>query len=304
MTTHKENKNQNTIIRSARKRNDDEFYTPRETVEAELPHYKGEFRGKRVLCNCDDPAESEFFAYFKRQFDLFGLDRLTGVYHASSKFFAKSEDKGHYRTITEDNRGRRTALEGDGDFRSEECLKLMDEADIVVTNPPFSLFHEFVAELMSRDKKFLIIGNMNAIAYRKIFSLIQSNQMWLGVNSASRFPYKRPSNEPMKLGLTCWYTNMPHSRRNEDLDLYKKYNEEEYPKYDNYDAINVDKAKEIPMDYYGEMGVPITFLERYNPKQFEIVGNERTLAAHGEGAFYLNDERKYARIIIKRKETA
>jgi hypothetical protein len=192
-------------------------------------------------------------------------------------------------------------LKADGDFRSPECVEFLKEADVIVTNPPFSLFREHITQLIQYDKKFLVIGNMNAITYKEVFPLIKDNKIWLGVNNGAK-TYNKPDGTTQKLGNTCWFTNLEHYKRNKEMILYKKYNEEKYPKYDNYDVINVDKVKNIPMDFQSFMGVPITFLEKINPKQFEILGIANNVRWIGyECITIINGRKVYNRLIIKRK---
>lgn len=304
----------------------DEFYTQLSDIENELRHYKSYFRGKVVFCNCDDPFESNFFKYFAMNFNSLGLKKLITTCYATSpivytqltlfgspEIVGKEESKKKpYKVeiteVTDENEDGRidladveyllrnkknvlTLLNGDGDFRSPECIELLREADVVVTNPPFSLFREYVAQLIEHDKKFIIIGNKNAITYKEIFPLIALNKLWVGVTPMSREIYfdvprayideaiekKKDRTVVMVNGRymarsqSIWFTNLDNLKRHEDLILYKHYTPEEYPKYDNYDAINVDRTVDIPCDYYGVMGVPITFLDKYNPDQFEIV---------------------------------
>ncbi|MDY5384874.1 MAG: adenine-specific methyltransferase EcoRI family protein, partial [Campylobacter sp.] len=242
--------------------------------------------------------------------DLFGERNV--VYKVSIN---KLEDINDYDLITDELidkiiKKRRKKLYGDenyqaGDFRSVECVELLKQADIVVTNPPFSLFREYVAQLIEYDKKFLIIGNKNSISYKEVFTYIKQNKIWLGFNSACEF-FTIENGQKVKTkkvqGLTRWLTNLEHKKRHEELDLYKKYNPQEFPKYDNYDAINVDKTADIPYDYYEPMGVPITFLDKYSPEQFEILGQmaNTKVDEHNFGYPFINGERKYARILIKR----
>lgn len=312
----------NKTLQTARKDKNDEFYTQLVDIENELKHYKEHFEGKTVLCNCDDPFESNFFKYFAMNFNYLKLKKLIATCYDSSpiaftqlsllgddKIIPNDSRKAYRIELTEvkdyngdsavdltdveymlrfgDNPPKR--LDGNGDFRSEGCLALLKEADVVVTNPPFSLFREYVAKLIEYDKKFLIIGNQNTITYKDIFPLLKNNKMWLGYHSGAqifRVPeaidrnnlFVRDGITYAKFGNICWYTNLEQSKRHEMLTLYKKYTPEEYPKYDNYDAIEVSKVAEIPCDYVssescnGIMGVPITFLDKYNPDQFEIVG--------------------------------
>ena len=292
----------NSNLGAAKRAKNDEFYTQLTDIEKELRHYRRHFKGAAVLCNCDDPFESNFFKYFVLNFNRLGLKKLiatcyegsavaeyhdgrakpykavvTTVYDTTGDGGVDMED---VRNLFELGENELVELEGDGDFRSEECLALLDEADIVVTNPPFSLFREYVSVLMEYEKKFIIIGNKNAITYKEIFPLLKDNSVWLG--SESPFEFFTPDGMTKRVnGLTRWYTNLDIKKRHEDLILVKKYagHEDEYPKYDNYDAIEVSKVADIPLDYAGVMGVPITFLDKYNPDQFEIVG----MAKRGAG---------------------
>lgn len=259
-------KNEN--LHAAKAAKNDEFYTQLTDIEKELMHYKEHFDGKTVLCNCDDPKESAFWKYFDGQFNRLGLRRLIATHY---------EPGGQSYVLDRVRMGSETPitireLQGDGDFRSEECIELLKQADIVVTNPPFSLFREYVAQLMEYGKKFIIIGNKNAITYKEFFPLLKQNMVWLGYNSVKEF--LKPDKSSQKFGNIGWFTNLDIKKRHEVMDLYERYegNEDHYPKYDNYDAIEVSKVVEIPRDYFGVMGVPITFLDKYNPDQFEIVG--------------------------------
>ncbi len=287
----------------AKRAKKDEFYTQLSDIENELRHYKAHFAGKTVLCNCDDPRISNFFHFFAYNFEHLGLRRLITVCYKNQEpdlFSLNKSDEAIWLEYTGDKNGNCVPdvdeigvkpLRGDGDFRSEESIELLKQSDIVVTNPPFSLFREYVAQLIEFDKKFVIIGNKNAITYKEIFPLIKDNKLWVGVTPMTKDLHfeipdayieeirakKRDSaittDKGRVLGRSpsVWFTNLPHKKRNEELILYKKYTPEEYPKYDNYDAINVDKTSDIPCDYDGVMGVPITFLDKYNPEQFEIV---------------------------------
>ena len=259
----------NANLHKAKDAKNDEFYTQLTDVSKELMHYKQHFKDKIVLCNCDDPTWSAFWKYFHLNFSALGLKKLISTHYDKTEPTYKMEYKGG-----DDNNievGVKTPLEGNGDFRNQECLDLLDEADIVVTNPPFSLFREYVAVLMEHKKKFLIIGNKNAITYKEFFPLLKNEDVWIGCNSPSEFI--TPNGRTKKLnGLTRWFTNLDVAKRHEKLILWKKYTPEEYPKYDNYDAINVNKIADIPVDYNGVMGVPISIMDKYNPEQFEIVG--------------------------------
>ena len=306
----------------------DEFYTQLPDIEKELKHYKEYFKGKVVFCNCDDPRISNFFNYFSYNFEYLELKKLITTCYKNQNinlFSQNNAEKAIYLEYEGDKNDNKVPdheeigiqhLAGDGDFRSKECIALLKEADIVVTNPPFSLFRYYVAQLVEYDKKFVIIGNQNAITYKEIFKLIKENKIWFGhsIHSGDRefgVPYDYPlnaassridenGNKYIRVKGVRWYTNLDYKERHEDLILYKKYNESEYPKYDNYDAINIDKTKDIPMDYKGAMGVPITFMDKYNPDQFEIMGNEYDLNID-KGRGYVNGKRKYSRIFIKKK---
>ncbi|MFJ1438473.1 adenine-specific methyltransferase EcoRI family protein [Capnocytophaga canimorsus] len=292
-------KSLNNNLHKAKKGKNDEFYTQLSDIENELKHYMHHFKDKVVYCNCDDPRISNFFHYFSYNFEKLGLKKLIATCYKNQNkdlFSQNDSEQAIYLEYNGDKNGDNIPnpdeigihpLKGDGDFRSKESIELLKQADIVVTNPPFSLFREYVAQLIEYDKKFLIIGSQNAITYKEIFPLIAQNKMWLGYRSgdmkfkvpeyyeerATRFWIDEEGQKWRSLGNTCWFTNLDHNKRHEKLILYKTYtgNEEDYPKYDNYDAINVDKVADIPMDYDGVMGVPITFLDKYNPEQFEIV---------------------------------
>lgn len=316
----------NKNLQVANKAKKDEFYTQLSDIENELRHYREHFRGKTVLCNCDDPRVSNFFHYFAYSFEQLGLKRLitTCYKNQNADLFSRNAqeqaiwleylgDRNNNRVPDAEEIGIRP-LRGDGDFRSPECIELLKQADIVVTNPPFSLFREYVAQLVKYEKKFLIIGNMNAITYKDCFKLIKENQMWLGasIHSGDR-EFGVPSDYPLhaagcridengnkfiRVKGVRWFTNLDYKERHEDIVLYKKYTPEEYPKYDNYDAINVNKALEIPCDYEGVMGVPITFLDKYNPEQFEIVKFRK---GNDEKDLSINGKCPYFRILIRRK---
>jgi len=263
-------KNRN--LSEAKKAKNDEFYTQLSDIENELQHYKSHFEGKTVLCNCDDPEWSNFWLYFSLNFDFLGLKKLISIHYEKDVPSYKLEIT---RGIDLNNDGKynqkdtvKTALLQNGDFRSPESIELLQECDIVCTNPPFSLFREYIDLLMKYEKKFLVIGNMNAITYKGIFNYIKDNEVWLGINKPTDF--KQPD-EIVKKVFGVWFTNLPHNKRNEKLILYRNYNENDYPKYDNYDAVEVSRVADIPIDYKGVMGVPITFLSSFNPEQFEIV---------------------------------
>ena len=279
----------NTNLKDAKKAKNDEFYTRIEDVEKELKNYKDFFKGKKVLCNCNDGklngAWSAFAQYFSMNFEHLGLEKLTCVSYNEDghgmKYVYQGDKNGNH--IADDFEWEVTELNGHGDFSDEEGCQLMKECDVVVTNPPFSLFRDFVTQVIEYDKKFLLVGNNNAITYKEIFPYIKNGKIWLGVNNNKTIEFTIPKYyekwnriedgvKSAKVPAISWFTNIPHSKRNLPIDLYKKYNPKEYPKYDNYDAINVDKTSDIPMDYDGVMGVPISFLDKYCPTQFEIVG--------------------------------
>ena len=335
----------NKSLGDAKNAKKDEFYTQLCDIEAELKHYTRFFKGKTVLCNCDDPYESNFFYYFASRFNDLGLKKLIATcYDGSPVAYTQLDLFGEeFNAETQSRRGGRarspsapndpkprherraykivitevgdengdgtvdiadveyliknrknvlTRLNGNGDFRSPECVELLKEADVVVTNPPFSLFREYVAQLVQYKKKFLIIGNQNAITYKDVFSLIIRNEIWLGAsihngdrefrvpndyNISSNYRYDEHGNKYVRVRGPRWFTNLDYRERHSDIVLVRHYTPEEYPKYANYDAIEVSKTADIPCDYYGEMGVPITFLDKYNPDQFEIIGSSRWL---------------------------
>ena len=268
----------------AKEQKNDEFYTMLPDVVKELKHYKEHFRRKTVYCNCDDPDQSAFWEYFHMNFESLGLRKLISTYYDMEKPAYKTEYFGG--NDNDVGSGMKTALEGNGDFRSRECLKLLDEADIVVTNPPFSLFKEYLGTLMENKKKFIIIGNLNAISYKETFHYLKRNEMWLGYGGNCTMTFRMPDHYELKgsafigkdghkyikTAACTWYTNLDIEKRHESIVLRKKYTKEEYPKYDNYNAINVKRTADIPCDYFGEMGVPISFMNHYNPEQFKIVG--------------------------------
>ena len=292
-------------LSNAKKAKNDEFYTQLSDIENELKHYKSHFAGKVVYCNCDDARKSNFFRFFQKKFNDYGLKKLiTTSYNENghgSVLVYEGDTNGNGKL--DDNEVKVSELKGNGDFRSEECIELLKEADIVVTNPPFSLFREFIATLVHYDKKFLVIGNKNAITYKEIFPLIKENKLWLGYYCPNEFRLPNGDTTKKVNGLCRWFTNLDIKKRHEDLILYKKYTTEEFPKYDNYDAIEVSKTSDIPMDYDGIIGVPITFLDKFNPSQFEIVGD----ACNGSDSIYdlfkprLNNKFIYKRILIRKK---
>lgn len=263
----------------------DEFYTQLTDVAEELKHYKQHFSGKIVLCNCDDPTWSAFWKYFHLNFAKLGLKKLISTHYDQTQPTYKMEYTGGDDNNTEV--GIKTPLEGNGDFRNAECIELLKGSDIVVTNPPFSLFREYVAQLVEYEKFFIIVGNRNAITYKEIFPLIRDDKLWLGNGFQAGNAYfgipedadtsiyadgvYDPTTKLVKFRNCCWFTNMDIQKRHEKLLLWRNYSQDDFPKYDNYDAINIDKVANIPVDYDGVMGVPITFLDSYNPEQFEIV---------------------------------
>ena len=356
----------NSGLSKAKDAKKDEFYTAYEDIQVEINHYEDKFKGKIVLCNCDDPFESNFCKFFLRNFNYLGLKRLICTLYSTSPVLGQQlslfdmldepviQGNGYVMYISEvpmaNGRGvsdedidallksRKRGvkkLKGNGDYRSDECLKYLELADIVVTNPPFSLFREYVALLMEHQKSFLIIGNVNAITYKEIFPLIKDNKLWLGasIHSGDRKFYV-PDDYPLnaagcgvdkdgrkfiRVKGVRWFTNIDYPTRHEDLVLFKRYygNEDDYPQYDNYNAINVDKTTDIPCDYFEDIGVPITYLDKHNPEQFEVVkfrkGNdEKDLTYSVEANTILTDRQTdrqtdrrritpYFRIIIRRK---
>lgn len=301
-------KSGNQGLTKARTAKKDEFYTQISDIERELKHYRQHFKGKVVYCNCDDPFISAFFAYFAKNFEFLGLKKLITTCYKSQAVDLFSQNDSEQAIKLEYAGGALnslptakdigvTYLKGDGDFRSEECIKILKQADIVVTNPPFSLFREYVGQLAEFGKKFIIIGHQNALTYKGIFPLIKSNEMWLGYGFKGNMAhFVAPHYEDtatasdhregmIRVSGVVWYTNLDHNKRHEEMILVQKYygNEAAYPKYDNYDAIEISKSQDIPLDYAGAMGVPITFLTKYNPEQFEILG-----ATESEGVGFSN----------------
>jgi len=288
----------NANLHKAKDAKNDEFYTQLTDVSKELMHYKQHFKGKTVLCNCDDPTWSAFWKYFHLNFSALGLKKLISTHYDKNEPTYKMEYTGGDDNDIEV--GVKTPLEGNGDFRNQECLDLLDEADIVVTNPPFSLFREYVAVLMEHEKKFLIIGSLNAVKYSECFPFIMNNQMWLGNNNVHDF--MQPDGTVKKFGNINWYTNLDFAKRHEKIILWKEYNDKEYSKYETYDAIEVSKVTNIPVNYNGIMGVPVSFMSKYNPEQFEIVGEFHN---DSDNIFDLakpiiNGKQLFARIAIRR----
>ncbi|MFK5975938.1 MAG: adenine-specific methyltransferase EcoRI family protein [Sulfurovum sp.] len=311
---------QHSLLKKAKKNKNDEFYTQLSDIESELKHYKSHFKDKVVFCNCDDARTSNFFNYFVLNFKELGIKKLiTACYRKREMnlFNTEKVENGFFFEYTGvEDVNEIVHFEGDGDFRSDESIELLKQSDIIVTNPPFSLFREYVAQLVKYDKKFLIIGNINAITYKEIFKLIHKNKAWLGINlgrGISGFIVPKHyelygtetridsfGNRIVSPNNCLWLSNLETFKRHEDITLTKRYfgNEIEYPHYDNYDAININKTKDIPLDYKGFMGVPITFLHKFNPNQFEIVkfrkgNNEKDLSINGKCPYF--------RILIKNK---
>jgi hypothetical protein len=323
----------NKTLRKASKSKNDEFYTQLSDIENELRHYKDHFRDKVVYCNCDDPRVSNFFHYFSYNFEHLGLKKLIATCYKNQDadlFSTNASEQAVYLEYTGDKNGNSVPdadeigvkpLQSDGDFRSAESIELLKQADIVVTNPPFSLFREYITQLIEYEKKFIVIGNLNAITYKEVFGLIKENKIWLGASLDGRNIWFRIPNTYEKyhkiengnkyafVASTIWFTNLDHKKRHEKLILHKKFSSDEYPKYDFYDAINVNKTKDIPYDYDGNIGVPITFLNKFNPEQFEIIdGLNRysiidgpTDETRGKYLSQVNGKPIYVRIVIKHK---
>ena len=322
----------NSALTAAKAAKKDEFYTQLTDIEKELAHYKEHFKDKVVLCNCDDPRVSNFFKYFTLNFEYLGLKRVIATcYKSQSVDLFSSHDcaqavyqvydgERNANNMPDENEIAVKPLKGDGDFRSQECIELLKQADIIVTNPPFSLFREYVAQLIKYEKKFLIIGNKNALTYKELFPLIKQNLIWTGYRGFSGGMWflsdyegkteKFIDGQKIINVPSIWFTNLDIKKRHENLILYKRYSADEYPKYDNYNAINVDKTSDIPYDYDGIMGVPITFLDKYNPEQFEIIDardctdidrlkNKSTYLVKDKDSA-INGKATYARILIRK----
>jgi hypothetical protein len=328
-------------LQSAKKGKNDEFYTRLADIEYEANHYRSDFKGKTILCNCDDPRVSNFFFHFFASFHSLGLKKLIATCYKNINpdlFSQNKDEQAVYCVYDGKDRSNDTVhnleefrkqnkwgtLKGDGDFRTDECIELLKQSDIVVTNPPFSLFREFVAQLIEYDKKFLIIGNVNAITYKECFKLMKEDKMWLGVSIHSgdrefgvpdSYPLKAAGyrvdengNKFIRVKGVRWFTNLDHKIRHEIMPLYARYTPNEYPKYDNYDAIEVSKTKDIPVDYDGVMGVPITFLDKYNPDQFEILAKTNSKDHAGEYLIgndptaMIQGKKLYHRILIRHKK--
>lgn len=324
--------NQN--LNKAKSSKNDEFYTQLTDIEKEMKHYRKHFRDKVIYCNCDDPRVSNFFHYFSYNFEKLGLRKLMATCYKSQtmELFSKNDsEQAVYLEYNGDKNGNKIPdieeigikkLKGDGDFRSNEAIEILEQADIVVTNPPFSLFRDYISQLISKDKKFIVLGNQNAITYVGVFEFIRDNKLWLGVDNGGTKWFEVPDDYDIttesrkkiengkkyfSMGSIMWYTNLETKKRSEELILYKKYTPEEYPKYDNYDAIEVSTYLDIPADYDGVMGVPVTFLDKYNPNQFEILGSNRGVnqdpnKIYGRGS-YLNGKETFKRLFIRRKTT-
>ena len=343
----------NTNLHRANVAKKDEFYTQLADIEKELKHYKDQFLGKVVYCNCDDPYESNFFKYFATNFNALGLKKLITTTYDGSPIanqqllfkdmkglkpngnepfkieICEVPDKNKDGAVNlidvelllkhEKNSSTPLKKEGHGDFRSDECTELLKQADIVVTNPPFSLFRDYIAQLIKYDKKFLILGDQNAITYKEVFGYIKQNKLWLGYDNGGTKWFQVPDDYDIptesrkktvngikyfSMGRILWFTNLDTTKRHEELTLYKKYDAKEYPKYDDYNAINVNRFVDIPMDYAGLMGVPITFVDKYNPSQFEILGIDRYIKDNPNYGkrFSIGGQEIYARILIKNKK--
>jgi cytochrome c-type biogenesis protein CcmE len=330
--------NENSGLHTAKSNKKDEFYTQIVDIEREMRHYRHHFKGKVVYCNCDDPYVSAFFEYFTKNFEFLGLKKLITTCYKSQRLDLFSLNDSEVAIKMEYTGGAPnslpspddigvTPLKGDGDFRSQECIEILKEADIVVTNPPFSLFIDYVTQLSSFDKKFIIIGHQNAITYKDVFALIKANRMWLGHGFKRNMAhfitphYQDTASDAdhregmIRVSGVVWYTSLDHNKRHEEMILVQRYNGKEaaYPRYDNYDAIEISKTQDIPLDYGGAMGVPITFLTKYNPYQFEIIGSDYEVKlgllrdivkSEWKGKIdraYLNGKRMYARLLIRNR---
>lgn len=322
-------RNENDFLRKAKKNKNDEFYTQLEDIEKELQHYKEHFKNKVVFCNCDNPITSNFFKYFALNFKKLGLKKLISACYVNQDYnlfnYEQNEwEKGFFYEynglddeIINPDREDITYFNGSGDFRSKESVELLKQSDIVVTNPPFSLFREYIAQLIEYEKKFLIIGNINAITYKEVFKLIKGNKIWLGINMGrgisgfivpehyelygTETNIDEAGNRIISPNNCLWLTNLDNFKRHKNIDLKRTYagNERDYPKYDNYNGINVNKTKDIPFDYKGAMGVPITFLHKFNPKQFEIIKFRK---GDDNKDLSINGKCPYFRILIRNKQ--
>lgn len=300
-----------TELRKAQKDKKDEFYTSLTDIEKELKYYKKEFENKTVFLNCDDPEYSNFWKYFSMNFDHLKIKKVMATHYEAHK-------QSYYLTMYRDDSGVHTdikTLSQNGDFRSPECIELLKEADIVCTNPPFSLFRDYIKQLVEYNKKFLIIGNINIITYKEVFPLFKDNKIWIGPSihsgdrefrvpddyplNASGWRIDEEGNKYIRVKGVRWVTNLDYKERHDLLPLYKEYNPKEYPKYDNYDGINIDKTADIPADYDGAMGVPITFMDKYNPEQFEIIKFRK---GDDDKDLCINGKCPYFRILIRKKK--
>lgn len=319
--------NGNKLLRKAKKNKNDEFYTQLIDIESELKNYKDKFKNKIVYCNCDDPTTSNFYKYFAENFKDLGLKKLIASCYLDTKidlFNHDQEKRGgyYYKYAGKENEVIIPTLddviyfEDDGDFRSKESIELLEQADVIVTNPPFSLFREYIAQIIEYEKEFLVIGNINALTYKEIFKLIKENKAWMGINMGrgisgfivpdnyelygTEARIDEFGNRIVSPNNSLWLTNLDTSKRHTDIPLTKNYkgNEEYYPKYDNYDGINVNKTKDIPSDYKGIMGVPITFLHKFNPEQFEIVKFRK---GNDDKDLSINGKCPYFRILIRNR---
>lgn len=315
-------KTSNKKLHNAKNSKKDEFYTQITDIEREIRHYKMHFKNKVVYCNCDDPRVSNFFKYFSLNFEKLGLKKLITTCYKNLNIDLFSQNKSEKAVYLEyegdKNKNKKVDLseievnhlKGDGDFRSEECIKLLKKSDIVITNPPFSLFREYVTQLIKYNKNFLIIGHQNAISYKEIFPHFKNNKIWLGYGfkgGATHFinpnykDYATAGDHKegmIRVAGVTWFTNLDISKRHEDIVLYKKFNKKEYLRYDNYNGVNIDKTNEIPKDYKGAMGVPISFMHKYNPEQFELIKFRK---GDDEKDLSVNGKCPYFRILIKNK---
>jgi hypothetical protein len=299
----------NKHLNNAKKNKNDEFFTQLPDIENELRHYQNHFKNKIVFCNCDDPTFSNFWKYFHLNFQKLKLKKLLSTHYSKEGSSYKMEYSGG--NDSDRDIGIKTPLIENGDFRSQECIELLKKSDIVVTNPPFSLFREYVAQLIKYNKKFIIIGSLNALTCKGIFTLFKNNSFWFGYNSNKTFKfsvpdyYKAPKSTEVdeynrkiiKMSAICWFTNCSITKQLEKIQLTEIYTPEKYPKYDNYDAINVDKVKEIPKDYDGVMGVPISFFTKYSPAQFEIIKFRK---GDDNKDLRLSGTHPYCRILIRK----
>ena len=349
----------NSNLHDSSRNKQDEFYTNLQLIEDELKHYRQHFKGKRILCNCDDPWESNFFKYFAMSFNSLGLKSLTATCYAASPFAQMELDlfgsggaggpggagslpaesprraRQAYKIVItevkdENGDGRvdladvewliknrknvLTKLEGDGDFRSPECVALLDEADIVVTNPPFSLFRKYMAQLVEHGKQFLIIGNINNVTYSEVTPLFIQKKVWLGYKSGHFWfkvpPYYEEKSTDFKIDATgqkwrrmgniCWFTNLDIEKRHEEMVLFRHFDPNLYPKYENHDSVHVAKTADIPCDYFGTMGVPVTFIAQHNPDQFDLLGIDKDFTTDGN-RFVLHGKQLYAHLLIRRR---